>query len=77
LRQDNLKILQKSNLLQISKFSKILVENFSQTNNKAIWKNNYLCTYDLYGPMHYGFDAGRYFCGEVGGGRWHWKSIVL
>ena len=28
---------------------------------------NYLCTYDLYGPMRNGFDAGRYLCGEVGG----------
>jgi hypothetical protein len=39
---------------------------------------NYLCTYDLYGPMRNGFDAGRYLCGEVGGGgSWRWKSRVL
>ncbi len=30
---------------------------------------NYLCTYDLYGPVRKVFDAGRYFTWGSGGGR--------
>jgi hypothetical protein len=30
--------------------------------------NNYLCTYDLYGPVRNVFDAGRYFTWGIGGG---------
>jgi hypothetical protein len=39
---------------------------------------NYLCTYDLYGPVRNFFDAGRYITwgSGVGGGVWPWKSGV-
>ncbi len=30
--------------------------------------NNYLCTYDLYGPMRNAFDASRYITWGSGGG---------
>ncbi len=30
-------------------------------------ESNYLCTYDLYGPVRNCFDAGRYFMWEGGG----------
>ncbi len=31
-------------------------------------QNNYLCTYDLYGPVRKVFDAGRYFMWGGGNG---------
>jgi hypothetical protein len=36
---------------------------------RYITGNNYLCTYDLYGPVRNVFDAGRYITGQVGGCR--------
>jgi hypothetical protein len=33
---------------------------------------NYLCTYDLYGPVLYVFDAGRYITSYV----WKWGGGV-
>jgi hypothetical protein len=38
---------------------------------------NYLCTYDLYGPVRKVFDATDTLRGEMGGGGWRWKPRVL
>jgi hypothetical protein len=35
---------------------------------KRLFTNNYLCTYDLYGPVCKVFDAGRYITWGSGGG---------
>jgi hypothetical protein len=41
------------------------------TNNK----NNYLCTYDLYGPVHNCFDAGRYIMWGGGGRGVNFRAV--
>jgi hypothetical protein len=40
-------------------------------------ENNYLCTYDLYGPVRKVFDAGRYITWGRGREGWRWESRVL
>jgi hypothetical protein len=35
------------------------VNNFPVLSVVRPWNNNYLCTYDLYGPVHNAFDAGK------------------
>ncbi len=50
---------------------------WQRQNRKKIFDYKYLCTYDLYGPVRYAFDAGSIHCLGKGEGVGPWKSRVF